>query len=95
MFQTYFGYNGPENDDIFQTIGEWLISELHDYAQSLGKANGWIYLNYADETQKPLESYGEENVKKIRAAAKKYDPEGVFQTMVPGGFKISKVPEKK
>jgi hypothetical protein len=30
-------------------------------------------------------------VKKMKAAAKKYDPLGVFQKFVPGGFKISKV----
>jgi hypothetical protein len=30
-------------------------------------------------------------VAKIRAAAKKYDPMGMFQTQAPGGFKISKV----
>lgn len=27
----------------------------------------------------------------MREAAAKYDPTGVFQTRVPGGFKISKV----
>jgi hypothetical protein len=30
-------------------------------------------------------------VEKMKAAAKKYDPFGVFQKLVPGGFKISKV----
>jgi hypothetical protein len=48
-------------------------------------------LDYADITQDPLASYGAENVKKMKAAAKKYDPQGVFQNLVPGGFKISKV----
>lgn len=42
-------------------------------------------------TQDPLASYGPESVKKMKAAAKKYDPFGVFQKLVPGGFKISKV----
>lgn len=39
----------------------------------------------------PLGSYGVENVAKIRAAARKYDPNQVFQKRFPGGFKISKV----
>jgi hypothetical protein len=40
-----------------------------------------------------LRSYGEQmqNVEKIRAAARKVDPEGIFQTKAPGGFKISRV----
>jgi hypothetical protein len=50
-----------------------------------------LYLDYADITQNPLASYGAENVKKMKEAAKKYDPSEVFQKLVPGGFKISKV----
>ncbi|ORY68846.1 uncharacterized protein BCR38DRAFT_424491 [Pseudomassariella vexata] len=67
------------------------VNAVEEYATSIDAHNDWIYLNYADSTQKPLESYGAENVEKIRAAAAKYDPTGVFQTRVPGGFKISHV----
>jgi hypothetical protein len=94
VFQTYLAWNGASQDKFFQSQGDWLISELSKYAKSIGKSNPFIYLDYAYKTQKPLESYGAKNVAKIRAAAKKYDPNGVFQTMVPGGFKISKVSEK-
>lgn len=41
----------------------------------------------------PLGSYGPDSVAKIRAAAAKYDSKRVFQTRVPGGFKISRVRE--
>ncbi|KAK1750379.1 hypothetical protein QBC47DRAFT_331922 [Echria macrotheca] len=51
----------------------------------------WTYLNYADKSQDPLSSYGEENVKTIKEVAAKYDPNGVFQTLCPGGFKVSHV----
>ncbi|PQE20413.1 FAD binding domain containing protein [Rutstroemia sp. NJR-2017a BBW] len=92
--ETVVPWNGASQDKFFQSQGDWLISELSTYAKSIGKSNPFIYLDYAYKTQKPLESYGAKNVAKIRAAAKKYDPNGVFQTMVPGGFKISKVREK-
>jgi hypothetical protein len=46
-----------------------------------------LYLDYADNTQDPLAGYGSENVKKMKVAANKYDPSGVFQNLVPGGFK--------
>lgn len=49
------------------------------------------YLNYSDISDDPLGTYGDDNVKKMREVANKYDPTGVFQTRVPGGFKISKV----
>lgn len=55
----------------------------------------WQFLNYADSWQDPLASYGAENVEKIRKAARKVDPKGVFQTKAPGGFKISRVGTKE
>lgn len=66
--------------------------ELHEFAKKEGGLIEWQFLNYADSYQDPLSSYGAENVAKIRAAANKYDPKGVFQTRAPGGFKIGKVP---
>lgn len=53
--------------------------------------NEFVYLNYADVTQDPLKSYGEENVKYMQSVANTYDPYSVFQYQVPGGFKISNV----
>ncbi|KAF2805035.1 FAD-binding domain-containing protein [Mytilinidion resinicola] len=50
----------------------------------------WRYLNYSDASQKPLTSYGADNVKFMGEVAAKYDPEGVFQRKVPGGFKLSR-----
>jgi hypothetical protein len=35
-----------------------------------------------------LSGYGEKNLEHMRKVSEKYDPEGVFQTMVPGGFKL-------
>ncbi|RYP50370.1 hypothetical protein DL769_010959 [Monosporascus sp. CRB-8-3] len=53
----------------------------------------WLYLNYASPDQEVLQSYGPENLRKMREAAAKYDPSGVFQRLCPGGFKISAVKE--
>lgn len=55
---------------------------------SVNGAVDFRYLNYCHATQDPLSTYGEASLKKIREAATKYDPAGVFQTRVPGGFKI-------
>ena len=48
----------------------------------------YIYLNYADDTQDVLGGYGDANKALMAAASKKYDPKGVFQKLVPGGWKI-------
>lgn len=66
-------------------------TETEAHARELGLDVPWHYLNYADPSQQVLATYGAANVEKMKAAAKKYDPDGVFQTLVPGGFKISKV----
>ncbi|KAK8877503.1 FAD-binding protein [Apiospora arundinis] len=47
-----------------------------------------VYANYADNSQSPYKSWGADSVSKLQAASRKYDPEGVFQKRVPGGFKV-------
>jgi hypothetical protein len=65
--------------------------------EAFGKARNsnieWQYLNYVDQTQNPLASYGKDNIDFIRGVAAKYDPSGMFQKKVVSGWKISKVEE--
>lgn len=81
---------GPEDDALFDSLGKTAIQQLDAYAREIGADNEFIYLNYADPSQNPLRSYGEENLAEIRRVAEKYDPEHVFQDQVPGGFKVSR-----
>ncbi|RYO82820.1 hypothetical protein DL766_006238 [Monosporascus sp. MC13-8B] len=67
------------------------VEEVESYAKSVDGNIEFRYLNYCDSSQDPLGSYGKENIKKMRDAAAKYDPDGIFQKRVPGGFKISNV----
>lgn len=94
MYEPYIAWKGAEQDELFESQAAWLRAEVAAYAESIGSGNEFLYLDYTDVTQKPLESYGEENVAKIRRVAAKYDPEEVFQRMMPGGFKISQVDEE-
>ena len=91
VYQPYISWQGAAQDGLFQGAGADLINRIQAYAESIGADNPYIYLDYADKTQDPLKSYGAESVKKMKAAAKKYDPFGIFQNLVPGGFKINKV----
>lgn len=67
------------------------LAKLRDFARSTqGDLNlDWVYLNYADESQDPLASYGAENVKRLREVSVSYDPEQVFQKLCRGGFKLT------
>lgn len=61
---------------------------VNKVAKEMGLLKGVVYTNYADASQRPLKSYGKENGEFLRKVARKYDPEGVFQRKVPGGFKL-------
>lgn len=48
----------------------------------------FVYPNYADKSEGVFKSWGDDNVAKLRAASRKYDPQGIFQKRVPGGLKV-------
>ncbi|KAK7708307.1 hypothetical protein SLS57_009041 [Botryosphaeria dothidea] len=79
--------------DMFQAAASQFVSDIEEFALSIGKDSPFKYLNYAHQDQNPLATYGAENIAKMHAASAKYDPKGIFQTMVSGGFKVSKVHE--
>ena len=89
MFQLALGWQNSQDDALFEQTGEFFIKELSTFAKTIGSNNDYIYLPYAHKSQNPLASYGAGNVEKIKRAAEIYDPTGVFQHMVPGGFKVS------
>jgi hypothetical protein len=64
---------------------------LMEFGEKRKSSVDWQYLNYVDQTQNPLGSYGKENVEFMRQVAEKYDPDSVFQKKVVSGWKISKV----
>lgn len=66
------------------------VGDIEAFAAGLGASTSWLYLNYSDPSQRPFASYGEEAVARLKEVSAKYDPEGVFQTRVPGGHKISR-----
>lgn len=60
------------------------VSLEHDGSMDL------VYLNYADPSQDSMGSYGEKNLRFLKDAAARYDPEGVFQKRFPSGFKLDR-----
>ncbi|KAF5012741.1 hypothetical protein FDECE_1215 [Fusarium decemcellulare] len=79
----------PEQETFARPKVQAWIEQVREFAATIDGGNlAWIYLNYADKSQDPLGSYGAENVRKMKDAAAKYDPQQVFQKLCPGGFKI-------
>jgi hypothetical protein len=81
-------YNNKADDRRVQSVIAEIVNEQRALLKQTGHLMDFIYLNYADNSQKVLQSWGNENVAKLRDVSKKYDPNGVFQKQVPGGFKI-------
>jgi hypothetical protein len=65
-----------------------LISDIEDLAKAQRRYNPFKYLNYAGAWQNPLGSYGASSLANLKAVSEKYDPTKLFQTGVPGGFKL-------
>ena len=64
------------------------MRRANEAASEMGLLHDFVYLNYANQVQDPIASYGGENAASLKKAAERYDPWGVFQRQVPGGFKL-------
>ena len=75
-------------DEAVDTAARDFIDQVTQTAQTMGKDNPYLYLNYAASWQEPIQSYGDESLAQLKAVSQQVDPHGVFQTQVPGGFKL-------
>lgn len=89
MFLADLSWKDSRDDGLFKQISDSTITEINNYAKSINQDNEYVYLNYASKNQNPLRGYGSDNLRKLRRIAEQYDPEGVFQKLVPGGFKLA------
>ncbi|KAK5128427.1 hypothetical protein LTR85_003095 [Meristemomyces frigidus] len=87
------GLNRTEEDLIVMMLSPRWQSAEYDAAMhaasALGFGSDFFYLSYADSFQNPLSSYASASVDFMKQVARTYDPQQVFQHLVPGGFKIS------
>jgi hypothetical protein len=91
MYQSYLSWSEAKDDELFISLGRSLTEGIRRFAERKGTAVDYLYLNYADKDQDPLSSYGVDKVQFMKAVAQKYDPFGIYQKLLPGGFKISQV----
>jgi hypothetical protein len=77
-----------------QKVAKWsddILRELRTRAEAVGLYFPFIYLNDAQEGADPFASYGGgRSLPKLRDVKKKYDQYGVFQRLMPGGFKLGR-----
>lgn len=83
-----FYWNKQSDDEVVLGTARGVIEAIDKDAAAKGTLVPHKYLNYAFDFQDPIGSYGQENRKKLQDASRKYDPDGLFQKGVPGGFKL-------
>ena len=76
------------DDNLITKTAKKLFDGIDKRADEEGLAVRWKYLNYAAKWQDVIGGYGEVNRGKLQEASRKYDPHGLFQKGVPGGYKV-------
>ncbi|KAI9647933.1 hypothetical protein NHQ30_004322 [Ciborinia camelliae] len=79
--------NKSDDETIFKTM-RGTLENIKAAAVARNTSVDYVFMNYAAGFQDPISSYGAENKRKLQNVSKKYDPEGLFQKGVPGGFKL-------
>lgn len=78
----------PTDDVRIIAAAQTLFENGEAASKSAGTFNPYLYLNYAAAWQKPIAGYGAQSQKNLQSVSRKYDPRGLFQKQVPGGFKL-------
>jgi hypothetical protein len=88
VFLLYVTWENASDDATFYKASRACVAEIKAAGAKLGVNIPYMYMNYADEPQDVLGGYGSANVAKMLKASAKYDPNQVFQNLVPGGWKL-------
>lgn len=80
------------DDDKMNKFNARIKDRCVTAAKAKGKANEYLYMNYASPWQDPVAGYGAANQARLKAISKKYDPTGVFEILQPGYFKLNGPP---
>ncbi|OJZ85873.1 hypothetical protein ASPFODRAFT_207717 [Aspergillus luchuensis CBS 106.47] len=71
-------------DDAAQRLADNIVTA----AKHAGAYNDYVDVNHAAAWQDPIASYSSDNIAFLKRTAEQYDPEAVFQNLMPGGFKL-------
>ena len=86
VLSTY--WRDGEDDDVVLGLMKEVLGRIEDEAAQRGTGARFKLMNYACDFQDPIASYGLHSRLRLLEVSKKYDPSGMFQKAVPGGFKL-------
>ncbi|PSN62384.1 oxidoreductase [Corynespora cassiicola Philippines] len=79
-----------KTDAIFQQAVQKLFRAAEKKAAESNLQRSYLPLTYADSWQDPIGRRSKGTVEQMWRTSRAYDPDGVFQSLVPGGFKLPK-----
>ena len=79
--------DGKHNGTVLQAQEKYL-HQIAEEAKRNNVGHPFLYMNYAGRFQDVITSYGAENVEFLKRVAAAYDPDQVFQRLLPGPFKL-------
>ena len=82
------GWSLEADDKMVLATSAEFLNKVDETAASKGLSFTFLYLNDAAMDQRPIDSYGDENVQRLKGISREYDPDGVFQKLAKGGFKL-------
>ncbi|KAI5296625.1 hypothetical protein KEM52_005576 [Ascosphaera acerosa] len=81
-------WQGAEYDDIVNSWVEETTYKINNATQKVGLYDAFNYMGDAAGFQNIYDGFSLENKNRLQQIARRYDPHGTFQKLMPGGFKL-------
>ncbi|PYI03681.1 FAD-binding domain-containing protein [Aspergillus sclerotiicarbonarius CBS 121057] len=81
-------WRNVEDDEMVLGLMKEVLGRIEDEAARRGTGERFKLMNYSFDFQDPVASYGLQSQLRLLEVSRKYDPSGMFQRAVPGGFKL-------
>lgn len=89
MFLIKANWDNAEDDEVIKATMSEYLKWIEETAEERGILRPFMYLNYVDPSQPVYESsLAPEDLARIKEIQASFDPDLVFQKLVPGGTKL-------
>jgi hypothetical protein len=88
--EQFVGWALEKDTERVEEVQRIIWDRAKEAAEKRGLFDPFVYLNDASTEQKDdvFPSYGQKNHQFLKIVKEKYDPNGIFSTLMPGGFKV-------
>jgi hypothetical protein len=81
-------WSEEKDDDYMHQFGKDFTALVNDLINRAGFGAQYLFLNETGEQQRVFQSYGADNLRKLKDIRAKYDPSKVFTELMPSGWKV-------